>query len=170
MGLEQVTTTTVTSAVGYVDIIGTTTDDVYTLVFDNVQPVNDVTQLICRVLVSSSPDTTSNYDRAWWSFSASGGNSGLYGTNEVFTYISGTQTGTATQETNNGILHLYNFNNASEHSFVTVRGAGLNYASSVLVGILGGWTHTVTQSCNGLRIYFSSGNIASGTFTLYKQV
>ena len=169
MSLLQVSTTTVSSAVAYVDVIGTTTDDVYTLVFDNVQPASDATQLICRVLVSSSPDTTSNYDRAWKSFSATGSNSALYGANESFTYISAGQTGTATQENNSGVLQLFNFNNASEPSFVNVRGIGRNY-NGTLVGILGGWVNTVTQSCNGLRIFFASGNIASGTFTLYKQV
>jgi len=167
--LLQVATETVTSAVAYVDLIGTTTDDVYMVAFNNVQPVSDATQLICRVLTSSSPDTSSNYDRAWKSYKATGTFGNQAGTNESFTYISGGQAGTGTSETNQGILYLYNFNNSSEYSFVTVEGTNIDY-NQVLVGIMGGWVHTVSQSCNGLRMFFATGNIASGTFTLYKVV
>ena len=166
--LVQVATETVTSAVAYVDLIGTTTDDVYMIAFNNVQPASDATQLICRVLSSSSPDTSSNYDRAWKQLNT-GTFGNLSGANETFTYISGAQTGTGTSETNQGILYLYNFNDTSEYSFVSVEGTNLNY-NQVLVGIMGGWVHTINQSCNGLRMFFASGNIASGTFTLYKVV
>ena len=169
MSLVQVATNTVTSAVAYVDLIGTTTDDVYMIAFNNVQPASDGAQLITRLLVSSSPDTTSNYDRAWKQFKATSSFSDLAGVNENFTYISGAPSGTNIQETNQGILYLYNFNNASEYSFVSVEGLNRNnYAN--LFGLAGGFVNTVTQSANGLRIYFSSGNIASGTFTLYRVV
>ena len=167
--LVQVATETVTSPVAYVDLIGTTTDDVYMIAFNNVQPASDATQLICRVLASSSPDTSSNYDRAWKSYTATSTFGNQYGVNESFTYISGGQAGTGTSETNQGILYLYNFNDTSEYSFVSVEGTNLNY-NQVLVGIMGGWVHTVNQSCNGLRMFFASGNIASGTFTLYKVI
>tara|TARA_R100000231_G_scaffold4219_3_gene7244 strand:- start:6937 stop:7449 length:513 start_codon:yes stop_codon:yes gene_type:complete len=170
MALVQVQTTTVTSATGYVDLIGTTTDDVYMIAFNNVQPTIDNTQLICRVLVSSSPDTSANYDRAAIQFLAGGsGANNQYNTNETFTYISGAQSGTNTSETNQGILYLYNFNNSSEFTYAVIDPVNRN-ASGTLYGMQGGWVHTVAQSCNGLRIYYSSGNIAKGTFTLFKQV
>jgi len=170
MALIQVQTTTVSSPTAYVDLIGTTTNDVYMVAFNNVQPATDNTQLICRVLASSSPDTTSNYDRAAIQFVASGGGAGnQYNTNESFTYLSGAQSGTNTQETNQGILYLYNFNNASEFTYASIDPVNRN-ASGTLYGMQGGWVHTVAQSCNGLRIYYSSGNIAQGTFTLFRQV
>ena len=100
--LVQVATETVTSPVAYVDLIGTTTDDVYMIAFNNVQPASDATQLICRVLASSSPDTSSNYDRAWKSYTATSTFGNQYGVNESFTYISGGQAGTGTSETNQG--------------------------------------------------------------------
>ena len=106
MSLVQVATETVTSAVAFVDLIGTTTDDVYMVAFNNVQPATDGTQLITRLLVSSSPDTTSNYDRAMKQLKATSTFSDLGGENENFTYISGAPSGTNIQETNQGILCL----------------------------------------------------------------
>ena len=167
--LVQVATSTVTSSTAYVDLIGTTTDDVYMVAFNNVQPVTDAVQLICRVLVSSSPDTTSNYDRAAKNL-VTGTFGNESGADESFTYISGSQTGTGTSETNQGILYLYNFNDSSEYSFATIETVNRDAGAVHLYGMQGGWVNTVTQSCNGLRIYFSTGNIASGTFTLYKVV
>ena len=169
MSLVQVATNTVTSAVAQVDLIGTTTDDVYMIAFNNVQPVNNAVQLICRVLVSDSPDTSSNYDRAGKQL-VTGNMGNLSGANESFTYISGSQTGTGTSETNQGILYLYNFNNSNEYSYVTTDTVNRDAGGVHTYGLQGGWVNTVNQSCNGLRIYFSTGNIASGTFTLYKQV
>ena len=167
--LVQVDTETVTSSTAYVDLIGTTTDDVYMVAFNNVKPVSDAVQLVCRVLVSSSPDDTSNYDRAAKNL-VTGTFSNESGADESFTYISGSQTGTGTGETNQGILYLYNFNDSSEYSFATIETVNRDAGAVHLYGMQGGWVNTVTQSCNGLRIYFSTGNIASGTFTLYKVI
>jgi len=167
--LVQVDTETVTSSTAYVDLIGTTTDDVYMVAFNNVKPVSDAVQLVCRVLVSSSPDDTSNYDRAAKNL-VTGTFSNESGADESFTYISGSQTGTGTGETNQGILYLYNFNDSGEYSFATIETVNRDAGAVHLYGMQGGWVNTVTQSCNGLRIYFSTGNIASGTFTLYKVI
>lgn len=164
--LIHVQTTEVTSAVAQVDLIGTTTDHVYMVTFADVQPVNDGTQLISRVLVGSSPRTSASYDRAWSTFSTSSiGNQ--YGANETFTYVSGSQTGTGTSETNQGCLYLHNFNNASSHSMVNVYGVNENF-SQALGGLRGGWLYKVNEACNGIRFYFASGNIAKGRFSLYR--
>ena len=59
--LIQVATETVTSGVSYVDLIGTTTDDVYMVTLNGVNLSTDQ-DIYSRVLKSSSADTTANYD------------------------------------------------------------------------------------------------------------
>lgn len=164
--LIHVQTTEVTSAVGQVDLIGTTTDHVYMVTFVDVQPVNDAVQLISRVLVGSNPGTSASYDRSYSSYSSTSVSNG-YGANETFTYVSGSQTGNATSENNQGCLYLHNFNNASAYSIVNVLGVNENYSQS-LGGLRGGWIYKVNEACNGIRFYFSGGNIAKGKFSLYR--
>ena len=78
--------------------------------------------------------------------------------------------GTGTQETLQGIQYLYNFNNSSEYSFATDELNFRSYDSGSLMGGQGGWVYTVEETHNGVTYFMSSGNIASGTFTLYKVV
>ena len=98
--LVQVATETVTSSVSQVDLIGTTTDDVYMLTISGLTCSTGLQVTSVRVLVSSSPDTTSNYDRAWKQLKATSSFSDLGAVNENFTYISGAPSGTNIQETN----------------------------------------------------------------------
>ena len=65
MGLKQIATSTVTSSTASVDLLGTTTDDVYMIVVNGYIPETDAADLRARVLESSTPNTTANYDRAF---------------------------------------------------------------------------------------------------------
>jgi hypothetical protein len=69
----------------------------------------------------------------------------------------------------NGIFYCNNFNNASEFSFATFEMSYRN-ASGALKGDTGGFVHTVAEANDGVNFFMQSGNIASGTFTLYKVV
>jgi len=169
MSLVQIATETVISAVGYVDLIGTTTDDIYMIAFNNVQPETDATQLVCRVLVNDNPDSSAEYDRAGRQFRTHTTVGNFYAQNETFTYLAGAQSGTGTSETNQGNIYLYNFNNSNGFSFATFETITTDY-SQRSYGLKVAFIQTELQACNGLRLYFSSGNIASGTFTLYKVV
>ena len=160
----------VTSAVASVTLGGSDWDssyDVYMVKFNNVAPTTDNTYPYIRVTVSGTPDTSANYDRASKGFRTAGAFSNQSNTNETFSYISGNQLGTNTSEVANGILYLFNFNNSSEYSFVTLESTTLN-SSSALYGLQGGFVNTVAQSCDGVQFYQASGNIDTGsTFTLY---
>ena len=169
--LVQVATNTVSSAVASVTLTGIDSDDVYMVAVMGYIPATDDKDLFARVTKASdsSADSTANYDRA----------SKLLRTDTTFSNSSATNdtemrlangTGNATGETAHCILYLYNFNNSSEFSFITVEQTGLN-ASSTHMGKQGGEVHTVAQSCNGINFFVESGgNIASGTFTLYRVV
>ena len=162
--LVQVATETVTSAVAQVDLVGINSDDVYVVYASGITTASSG-QLYKRVLVSSSPDTTSNYDRANLIIRADTTFNKLRNENidHWETQITGFNS------SNNGlnfVYYLYNFNNSSEYSFITFE--GVNYGGTLSSGGTGGAVHTVAQSCNGIRFYHSVGNISSGTFTLYK--
>ena len=62
--LVQVATNTVSgTSTNSIDLVGTTTDDVYMVAITNASTTSDG-QIRTRVLVSSSADTSSEYDQA----------------------------------------------------------------------------------------------------------
>jgi len=184
--LVQVDTYTLTSASSSVIIGGGTdsssgidfeinTDDVYMLAYSNVTTSTDGRNVAVRVTKTDgsgggSADTTSNYDYAYKVLNASDtfGGAGFENISS-WLYLFVDNVGTGTSETANGIAYLYNFN-ASEYSFVTVDMVELNLTPDAR-GNVGAGVHTAASASDGL--YFadlSGGNIASGTFTLYKVV
>ena len=157
----------VTSAVASVNLGGTDWDssyDVYVMQLNNVKPTTDSAYLQLRFLVSSSVDTSSNYDRATKELRADGSFTNSATTNQAqFNFI---QNGTGTSETHNGTYYLFNFNNASEYSFATFEEASFMH-SEALRSRTGGGVLTVAQATNGVNWTYSSGNIDEGKFTLY---
>ena len=161
--LVQVATETVTSAVAQVDLVGITTDDVYMVTISGVKLASDQ-DLNFRVLKSSSPDTTYNYDgaskvlRTDTTFS----NSGYVNNDSWFMDF----IGNGVDETGNGILYLFNFNNSSEYSFATQEGVAVDDSNPILKGRTGGVVHTVASASNGIRFFgLSSGNRSAGTWS-----
>ena len=169
MGLLQVATNTVTSAVASVSLTGIDSDDVYMVAYNNVTPSTDARSISLRVTKSGSNDSTSNYDYAYKSLNASStfGEAGFTNDTE-WQYLVVDNVGTGTSESANGIIYLYNFNSSSEYSFVTAEVTEVN-SSAIARGNQGGGVHTVASASDGLYFFDTEGgNIASGTFTLYK--
>ena len=168
MGLIQVATNTVSgTSTNAIDLVGTTTDDVYMVAITNASTTSDG-QIRTRVLVSSSEDTSSEYDQASKALiaNASFSNDSQANQNHWRFMFTGNQT----NETQSAILYLYNFNNSSEYSFVTNEVSSWTNTPR-LYGLQGGAVQTEAQSCNGIRFYASSGNLSDGSqFTLYKVV
>ena len=156
----------VTSAVASVTLTGIdSTYDVYMVKLNNFSSVTTGATPRVRVTKSSSADTTGNYDYAAKQLRTDttfGNNSNTNQTSwDILNALS-----SATGNIANGILYLFNFNNASEYSFVTMEitqrsNEGLHR------GKQGGAVHTVASASDGIEFSMSSGNIASGTFTLY---
>ena len=166
--LIKIAETTVSSAVASVTLTGIdSTYDVYMVRFNNVAPETDATNLRVRFTVSGTADSSSNYDRALKKLNASASFGNTSSTNEDHLRTSSAGIGTGTSEIDNGILYLFNFNNASEYSFITIEETLLSSAETHS-GNQGGGVLTVAQACDGIQFLMSSsGNIASGTFTLY---
>ena len=166
MGLVQVATNTVTSAVASVTLTGIDSDDVYMVAFNNVVPVNDAQKLTVKFTVSGTADSSANYDHSQKVIRAGGSAFGNQSNTNQTSINSLDQGGTGTQESLQGIHYLFNFNNA-EYSFMTYEGTA-NSSVNELNARQGGGVLTVAQATNGVVYAFPSGDIASGTFTLYK--
>lgn len=163
--LIKIQETTISSATASVSLTGIdSTFDVYMVVMNSVFPDTDSVNFRLRFTVSGSADTSSNYDRIFKNLRADTGFGNISDTN--VSYIDIGSLGTGTQEMNNNVTYLFNFNNSSEFSFCTQE-AAIRNDSSALRGFQGGGVLTVAQATDGVNYSFSSGNIASGRFVLY---
>ena len=165
--LIKIQETTVSSTTASVSLTGIdSTYDVYKVVISDIQPTSDNRDLLYRVTKSGSPQSDSEYDYAGKSFRTAGASffnsSGTNATSVSFAFALGNKTG----EKANAVLYLFNFANASEYSFATVESNFFDVTPELL-GYQGGVVHTVASASDGVNFFFSSGNIASGTFTLY---
>ncbi len=168
--LIQVATETVTSAVASVTLTGIDSDDVYMLAITELATNTDNSSYGIRPTVSGTGDSTADKDVAKKLLKASGTFEDRALTNqnwmEIF-YLLGT--GSSSQEKGNGIFYLYNFNNASEYSFITMETAMIR-ANGVLHSANGGAVETQAQSCDGVQIIGTANIEAGSQFTLYRVV
>ena len=167
MGLVQVATNTVSSAVSGVILTGIDSDDVYMVAFNNVVGATNNVGLQIQLTKSGTAQSDSEYDYAYKNLRTDTTYSNTSGTNQ--TAISLGNTGTSTSESSQGIIYLYNFNSSSEYSFFTNETCHFN-ATPFLTGAQGGIVHTVASASDGVNFKMSSGNIDSGTFTLFRVV
>lgn len=167
MGLVQVATNTVTSAVASVTLTGIDSDDVYMVTMSGMKPVSD-SQIYARVTTSGTADSDNEYDYANKYLKADTSFSNDVSTNND------RWTPTSTMENaysgHSMIMYLYNFNNSSEYSFMTSEEAHIQGGTSTVRGLQGGGVHTVAEANDGISFLMGSGNIEAGTFTLYRQV
>ena len=167
--LLQVATTTVTSAVASVKLTGINSDDVYQLVLNNVAPASDNYYLRVKFTESGTENSSANYDYAMKFMYPGGTFLNLPGTNSTGVNITNHTNGTGTSETTNGIFNIYNANNSAEYTFMTTESSNVD-SSQGIYGSPGGLVFTVASAVDGVYLYYTTGNIASGTFTLYKVV
>jgi len=168
MALVQVATNTVTSAVASVTLTGIDSDDVYMVAVSGATVSDPVSEIRARFTVSGTAQTTSNYDWADKFLRASSSFINDYATNQTNTRALN-NTGDTGGEGSNGIFYLYNFNNASEYSFMTIENVTEN--GSEARGYQGGTVYTVAEAHNGIQFMNNgSGNITNAVFTLYKVI
>ena len=163
--LVQVATETVTSPVAEVSFNQITTDDVYMIAMNNVQCATDNKDM--RIQLKNGATVLTPYSRAskdlrpdttFSNNSASG----------ATRFDINNATGNGTAETGQAIFYLYNFQNASEYSFMTYETNYLTYTGG-MIGQQGGGVVTQASACDTIVFYWeSASNFASGTFTLYK--
>tara|TARA_R100000781_G_scaffold77996_1_gene48326 strand:+ start:2778 stop:3296 length:519 start_codon:yes stop_codon:yes gene_type:complete len=138
--------------------------NVYLVTIDKAVPANDSVNLVCRLLISGTPDSSASYDHANYvlkgetTFADEGG----VNANEVTLGGAGTGTG----ESVSGNIHLFKMNVSGTYKSMTFDTTYLN-SSANLRSKVGGAFLTNTAVANGITIFYSSGNIASGEFKLY---
>ena len=163
--LIKISETTVSSTTASVSLTGIdSTYDVYMVKVNNFTPDTDNVSVSLRFTVSGTADSSSNYDRALKTLKANTTFSNTSSTNQTELLIG--NIGTGTSESFNGVLYLFNFNNASEYSFCTIEVSARDLNGNLLGG-QGGGVLTVAQTTDGVILKPTSGNVAGGTFTLY---
>ena len=167
--LVQVATNTVTSAVSSVTLTGIDSDDVYMVAFNNVIPDTNTVYFNMRVTESGTANSTSNYDQTYKVLKAAVGFANIGATNGNSFGILSEQYGTGGNESANGVVYIYNANNSSEYTFQTSELSARDHNGNLL-GNQGGGVFTSTSAVDGVNFFQNSGNIASGTFTLYKVI
>ena len=160
----------VTSAVASVTLGGSDWDssyNVYMVQYLNVVPVTDNQPLRIRFTESGTPNTSANYDYAYKIIETlAAGFEDFPATNQ--TYFRGVTYGNNTGEAGNATLYLFNMNSTTEYAFYTLEENAYINGAATIAGCTGGGVLTVTGTArDGIQFFFNSGNIASGTFTLY---
>ena len=168
MGLLQVSTNTVSSAVASVTLTGIDSDDVYMLAVNNYVPSTDAQDMKIRVIESGTPNSSSNYDIAAKLLRADTTFGNDKNTNDT-SFDCSTAIGNDTGECANWIFYIYNANNSSEFTFFSQQTVQLAH-TALLIGRQGGCVFTSARQVEGIQMFAGSGNIQSGTFTLYKVV
>ena len=164
--LVQVATETVTSAVASVTLTGIDSDDVYMLAINNYTTCFMIVVQRFRVTKSGTAQTDANYDSAYKELKADTSFSNGALTNNSDFQLNLQE---MAQGKYQAILYLYNFNSSSEYSFVAYESVQVNQTPNNH-GTAGGGVHTVASASDGIQFRFHSGNISSGTFTLYKVI
>ena len=168
--LIKISDTIVSSDTSSLTITGIdSTYNIYQMIIKDAVPATNGQSLRMRVTKGGVVQSDANYDEA-----NEGIRSDQYSWNdhasENLTYwnrIGGWSTNNASTEegaSGNAILYLFNFPNA-QYSYITVEGAAK--WTSGLIGIQGGGVHTVASASDGVNFFFSTGDIASGKFSLY---
>ena len=178
--LAQVDTYTVSTAAASIIIGGGSssssgidfainTDDVYMLTYTNWQgSVNDKKPYM-RVTESGSANTGNNYNFSGRKLKTYSANQNGYAYNQAQAKLSDENIGDQDQETANGVMYFYNANNSSEFTFWTTENVN-RAGGGNLMSMTGGGAFRVASAVDGMQFYMESGNIVSGTFTLYKVV
>lgn len=152
------------SSSGVIDFTSVTGYDSYLLVGENIVPGTNAVVLFLRGMVNGVPVSgAGDYSTENVRFTAAGG----YAFDGA--YSSGIQLSGTAEVLGNGANQTYSFRadiSFSPRMDVHFRGRGLA-ASGAYLSNLGGGGNYSSSGFNGLRLFMSSGVIATGTFHLY---
>ena len=169
--LIKIAETTISSAVSSVTLTGITDAySVHILQYNNVQSEIVNKYMALRFTEDGTPNTSASYDRGGKILKSNTSYANNYGANGTFFYTHNNLFSTDAGQANNGIIYIYNANNSSEYTFMTQENVAVG-ASNLSWGNQGGGVFTVTSAVDGVQFYMEdTGNMDTGTFTLYKVV
>tara|TARA_B100000287_G_scaffold83068_2_gene75799 strand:+ start:792 stop:1307 length:516 start_codon:yes stop_codon:yes gene_type:complete len=136
--------------------------DVYRIVLKHVTMATSNARLKVQFMKGTSAETGSDIDRGHIDMKA--GDDFYDDKTQNTTYLQSFELGDS-NEALNMVMHLFSFNNSSTESYVTyenvVYGAGMSW------GQQGGMIHDTASVSTGIYFSTTTGNIASGLFTIY---
>ena len=164
--LIKIAEETVSSAVSSVTLTGIdSTYNVYLLTLNNVSPATVNADVFLRVTESGTASSDSDYHLAYKLLRTDTTFSNIGSTNQAQWQISGSLENDG-GKTFNGHCYIFNANNSSEYTFVTIEN-GYLAEDGTFLGTQGGGVYTQTTTVDGVSISFDTGNIDAGTFSLY---
>ena len=162
--LVKVSTTTVSSSTGYVDIVDFSSDfDVYMMTINKLKVTTDQRDIKVQFLESGVPNSSANYDYAMKYLGTAGnGQAGAENQTQIDMSLN---IGNDTGEMLNSVQYIYNVNDSSINTLISFENTMMSDQAE-LRGFVGCGLLMVNSQVNGIR-YSSTGNIASAVFTLY---
>lgn len=140
------------------------TYDAYVIVGVNLVPATDNVQLLARMKITGAYATTNYKHHTMTMVSGTATYSASAAQTTMIPML--TLCGNAAGESTNFIMHVYNPEGTSLLNMVDFSGSGINF-NGELQFAQGIGANTVAGALTGIRFYFDTGNITSGTFRLY---
>lgn len=170
---EKISNTTVSSAVAQVDFnsMDTSTYTDFMVLYSGLQPVNDGVDLRLRLY---SITDGAFYDSTAYRYGNISRRQGAstetnQSTSAGFILVGTNSSGNNATHSRNGKVEVFNMPSTSQWKVTRHHFAGVDSDEEALGGT-GGGVMQYALATNGLRFYFSSGNIAAGSFTLYGRI
>ena len=161
--LVQVATSTASSS-GQLTLTGINTSDAYLLTLMNIVPATANADVYLRVTEGGTASSDSDYDQAYKVLRADTTFQNENNENQDHWLISGSLQ-TDAGKSCNGYVYIYNAQSTSDYTYITCH--DMFFHTTILGNVLGG-AYTQTTAVDGVEVKFDTGNIASGTATLYR--
>ena len=161
--LVQVATATA-SASANLTLTGINTSDAYLLTLMNIVPATANADVYLRVTESGTASSDSDYDEAYKVLRADTTFQNENAENNDHWQLSGSLQ-TDTGKSCNAYVYIYNAQSTSDYTYIT--GHSIYFHTTILGEVIGG-VYTQTTAVDGIQVFFDTGNIASGTATLYR--
>ena len=169
--LVQVNHSIVSTAVSSVKLTGIDSDNPYVVAITNLSPATINADVIFRLTEGGTASSDSDYDESAKQPRSDTTFTDLADANRGFFGLSGSLN-TTEGKGFNAIIKIYNANNSSEHTYVTIETCYIAEDGSTFLGIQGGGVYTQTTAVDGFEITMEgpTSNIKSGTFVMYEEL
>ena len=165
--LQHISTTSVTSAVSEITMTGLDDTSVFIYYVSNVTPSSDGTYFRMQFTESGTANTTTNYDYGAYFIRSNSSFTDLHNVNQAGLNVTNHTSGTAGNESVNAEIMVSGHNRSNEYTFSIInsvnRDSGGNTYGTPTASVF-----TVYSVVDGVKFFFTSGNIAQGQISLYK--
>jgi hypothetical protein len=167
-GLVKLSSQTVTSAVSSVDFLSSfsSTYDNYILYYSDLGVAADGVDLYMRCATASGTISSGDYPWGISETRSNNGPTGDYSTGATQFHLTYTNLGNAATESSSGEIIFYGTQNTTHHKMVKSINNGMSNGSDALGSRMSGSCKT-TSALVGFTLFADTGNIDSGTFTLF---